>query len=288
MRGTLARQANGTSKNSEVIHELKQPSSSVLAIDCPFPEALAIIEGNNPGWVFVDSLNTPGAALVWAQGIQGFYLVGDANSAVFLEELDVYTDQVLKPRLHHLGVTWFEISGDENWNAVIENVFGERNLESSSQWVYMLKPREHKSVTQRKAVGDCQLLRVDQHLLVDLPVGNKEFLFSKLIQFWGSVDTFLNTGLGYVLVDGEEIASLCCSGFVAGDVHVIDIETEVSHRRKGYAETVARAFVAECVEKHLQPHWDCMAENTASARLAEKLGFTQSHVYTLYSFPLQS
>jgi hypothetical protein len=271
-----------------MIHELKQPSSGVLAIDCPFPEALAVIEGNNPGWVFVDDLNTPRAVLVWAQGIKGFYLAGDAHSTVFFEELDAYTDRVLRPRLRSLGIAWFEISGDENWNPVIENVFGKRNLGSSQQWVYTLKPRGHRSVTLLRVVGDCRLLRVDQHLLAGLSAGNTEFLFSKLIQFWGSVDTFLNTGLGYVLVDGEEIASLCCSGFVAGNTHVIDIETEVSQRRKGYAETVARAFVAECIEDHLQPYWDCMAENTASARLAEKLGFTQSHVYTLYSFPLQS
>ena len=36
-----------------------------------------MIEGNNPGWVFADDLNTPMTALVWAQGIEGFYLVGD-------------------------------------------------------------------------------------------------------------------------------------------------------------------------------------------------------------------
>jgi GNAT superfamily N-acetyltransferase len=269
-----------------MIHELEQPSSGVLALDCPFPEALAIIEGNNPGWVFADDLSTPSAALVWAQGVHGFYLIGDANSAVFREELDLYTDQVLGPRLHNMGVAWFEISGDKSWNAVIEKVFGERNLEDSQQWVFTLKPRGHESVTQRKAVGDTDLRRADQRLFVDVSTGNKEFLFSKLIRFWGSVDRFLDTGLGYFLVDGEEVTSLCCSGFVAGKIHVIDIETEVSHRRKGYAEVVARAFVTECIDKHLRPHWDCMAENTASARLAEKLGFTRSQVYTLYSFPL--
>ncbi|HSR30208.1 MAG TPA: GNAT family N-acetyltransferase [Anaerolineae bacterium] len=271
-----------------MLHELKQPRDRVLGMDCAFPEALAIIEGNNPGWVFVDDLTTPNAALVWAQGITGFYLVGDAESAVFLEELGIYTDRVLGPRLRSLGVAWFEVSGDENWNAVIRRVFGERNLESSQQWVYTLQPRGHKSVTQRKVSGDYELLRVDQRLLDDLLLRNKKFLFSKLMRFWASVDTFLNTGLGYVLVDGGEIASLCCSGFVTGNVHVIDVETEVSHRRKGYAGIVARAFVTECIEKDLQPHWDCMAENTASARLAEKLGFTQSHAYTLYSFPLQT
>ena len=205
---------------------------------------------------------------------------------MFLEDLDVYIDKVLRPRLHNLGVAWFEISGDEKWNPVIENVFGKRSLESSQQWVYTLKPTSYKFVTKHNTAGDSKMLRIDQRLLVDLSVGNKEFLFSKLNQFWGNVDTFLNTGLGYVLVDGEEIASLCCSGFVAGNTHVIDIETELAHRRKGYAERVTRAFVEECVEKHIQPYWDCMAENTASTRLAEKLSFTQSYVYTLYSFPL--
>jgi hypothetical protein len=269
-----------------MIHELKQPSSHKLAIDCPFPEARAIIEGNNPGWVFVDDLDTPRAALVWAQGMQGFYLVGDANSAVFLAELEAHTHQVLEPRLHRLGITSFEISGDESWNAVIESVFGERNLASSQQWVYTLKPTHYESIMQRKPVGDEQPHRVDPHLLDDLSAGSKAFLFSKLTQFWGSVDTFLNLGLGYVLVEGEQIASLCCSGFVAGNIHAIDIETSAAFRKRGYAETVARAFLIECIEKHLQPHWDCMADNTASARLAEKLGFTHSHSYTLYSFAL--
>ena len=117
-----------------MIYELRR-TSSVRAIDSPFPEALAIIEGNNPGWVFVDDLNTPRAALVWARGIAGFYVIGDADSAVFLKELDAHTEQVLKPRLHDLGLAWFEISGDESWNPVIENAFEKRNLESSQQWV---------------------------------------------------------------------------------------------------------------------------------------------------------
>ena len=271
-----------------MIYELKQPSSRVLAIDCLFPEALAILAGNNPGWVFVDDLYTQRAALVWAEGIQGFYLVGDASRTDFLDELAAHTDHVLGPRLHTLGVTWFEISGDENWERTIEDVFGERNLQSSQQWVYTLEPAEHKSVAQLKMADNCKLQKVDQHLLAHLSVRNKEFLLSKLIQFWSSVDTFLNAGLGYALVDGEEIASLCFSGFVAGNIHVIDIETEALYRRRGHAETVARAFVAACIEKHFQPYWDCMAENRASARLAEKLGFTRTRVYTLYSFPLQS
>lgn len=270
-----------------MIYELEQPTSKALALDCRFPEALAVIEGNNPGWVFVDRLDSPGAALVWAQGIEGFYLVGDPSRAIFLDELDFHTDQVLKPRLCNLGVDWFEISGGEGWGPVIQAALGKRDLQSSLQSVYTLKLAEQKTLTQQEVGDGCKLLRVNPDLLVNLAVSNRQFLFSKLTRFWGSVDAFLSTGFGYMLVDEQEIASLCCSGFVAGDTHAIDIETIQSHRRKGYGGTVARAFLAECIVRNLQPHWDCMAENTASSRLAEKVGFVQTHEYTLYSFRLR-
>jgi len=270
-----------------MIYELEPPGSRVLAIDCPFPEALAVIEGNNPGWVFADDPNTPRTALVWAQGIEGFYLVGDPGSTPFLEYLDGTIDQVLGPRLQHLGVTWLEVSGGEKWNPVIENTFENRDLESSQQWVYKLKS-EGQAATQPETVGDCRLHRIDRRLLADLSATNEEFLHAKLALFWGSEGAFLRAGLGYVLACGEEIACLCFSGFVAGNTHAIDVETKASHRRKGYARAVATAFIAECVERHLQPHWDCMAENVASLQLAEKLGLARSHTYTLYSFPLES
>ena len=270
-----------------MIYELELPGSHVLAMDCPFPEAQAVIAGNNPGWVFADDPNTPRTALVWAQGIEGFYLVGDTDSTAFLEYLDGYVDRVLGPRLRNLGVTWLEVSGGENWDPAIENAFENRDLESSQQWVYTLR-RKDQAATQPKTGGDCRLRRIDRPLLANLPASNEALLHAKLALFWGSEGAFLKAGLGYVLVCGEEIASLCFSGFVAGNTHAIDVETAASHRRRGYARAVATAFIAECVERDFQPHWDCMAENVASAQLAEKLGFTRSHTYTLYSFPLES
>ena len=274
-------------KNLKMIQELRQISGSILAMDILFPEVLAVVEGNNPGWVFVDDLNAPRAALVWAQGIEGFYLVGDAKSKVFLEELSIFTERVLKPRLNDLGKTWVEISGDKYWDPVIEKVYVKRTLESNQQWVYMLKPTRHKLLTQRKPVGDCELKTMDENLFVDLSAESKEFLITRLRKFWGSLKAFLSTGIGYVLVDGDEIVSLCFSSFVAGNIHVVDIETKELQRRRGYAEIVSQAYIADSIDRRFQLHWDCMAENTASARLAEKLGFRKSHVYTLYSFSLQ-
>jgi GNAT superfamily N-acetyltransferase len=269
-----------------MIYELQPPGSHVLVLDCTYPEAGAVIAGNNPGWVFVDDLETPRAALVWAQGIQGFYLLGDPESTLFLEDLDAHIDRVLKPRLQNLGVAWFEVSGGKNWDAAIENTFRKRNLERSQQWVYTLEPNRGLGASNPAIVGDSRLLKIDRHLFADLPANKAQFLQTRLELFWGSLNAFLKAGLGYVLLCGDEIASLCYSGFVWGDTHAIDIETLAIYRRKGYAKAVAQAFIAECVELKLHPYWDCMAENVASLQLAEKLGFTKMHTYTLYAFPL--
>lgn len=269
-----------------MIYEVQPPASHVLALDCPFPEARAVIQGNNPGWVFVDDPDAPRTALIWAQGIEGFYLAGEVDNPRFLQALNDHVDRVLEPRLRKLGAAWLEVSGGRNWDPVIERVFRKRSLERSAQWVYTLPPMEHRAARQPETVAGCRLLPLDRQRLLDLSARSEEFLHARLALFWGTGDAFLKAGLGYVLVCGQEVASLCCSAFVSGNTHALHVETRASHRRRGYAEAVTRAFIVGCRERQVQPYWDCMAENVASARLAEKLGFTRSHTYTLYSFPL--
>jgi RimJ/RimL family protein N-acetyltransferase len=187
--------------------------------------------------------------------------------------------------LHEVVIDWFEVSGAAGWNAAIEGVFRERGLEGSQQLAYTLHPAKVKTWEQPDTAAPA-IQEIDSRLLSSLTGRNREFLIPKLEQFWGSAEKFLANGLGVVLMDAGEIASLCFSGFVAGDTYVVDIESAQAHRQKGYAERAARAFIAACAQRQVQVHWDCMAENMPSARLAEKLGFTFSHSYTLYSFPL--
>jgi RimJ/RimL family protein N-acetyltransferase len=269
-----------------LIFELKQPARGLLSVDTPFPEALAVIQGNNPGWIFVDDTNAPRTGLVWAGGIEGFYLVGEPGNTFFISALYGYIERAIAPRLKDMGLTWFEVSGGERWDPVIERVFENRKLEISQQWVYTLPPTGRQVPMQPAMVGKCELLSIDRRLLARLSPGNAAFLRSKLESFWGSQEAFLRAGLGCLLLREGEIASLCFSGFVAGDTHAIDVETRASQRRRGYAEAVARAFIAECIARDFQPYWDCMAENLASAQLAQKLGFTRRSMYNLYSFPL--
>jgi RimJ/RimL family protein N-acetyltransferase len=271
-----------------VIRELDKPEFNplkrLLGSSVQFPEARSVLEGNNPGWVFVDGSTEPSTALVWAKGIQGFYLVGDERNPTFLDDLDACVDQVIAPRLLEMGLEWFEVSGSSKWDPVIEGVFGKRGLERGLQMVYWFDPFNNKPVPFSET--NYEIRQVGRRLVDETPLGNQDFLLSKICSFWEDIEAFLKLGLGYALVLENEIVSVCFSGFVSQAVQVIDIETLEKHRRMGYAEAVGRAFMDACLGRGLEPYWDCMAENLLSRRLAEKLGFTKRDEYALYSFQL--
>lgn len=60
----------------------------------------------------------------------------------------------------------------------------------------------------------------------------------------------------------------------------IEIDTELSHRRKGLALACGARLILECLDRGLYPSWD--AQNLGSVALAEKLGYHFSHAYPVY------
>ena len=279
-----------TREREGVIHEIEKPAfhraSHLVGGGIVYPEVLSIIVGNNPGWVFVDSPAEPATALIWSQGIQGFYLVGNGQDASFLLELDSYIDRVISPRVRELGISWFEFSCDrESWGPGIEHIFGKRGLSRAVQYVYALRAQDYQPARRTAHEAGCDIRSLDRDLMIS-GLCNLEFVRSKLDRFWSTAEAFLAKGMGYAVVVERRIVSLCFSAFVADATHAIDIETEDMHRRKGYGERAARRFVEACLAEGLHPHWDCMQENIASWSLAEKLGFRRAAEYSLYAFPL--
>jgi RimJ/RimL family protein N-acetyltransferase len=252
-----------------------------------YPEVLSIVLGVNPGRIFIDDVVKPGAALIWSQGIEGFYLVGDARSPSFSRNLDRFVDRVIAPQAQCLGIDWFEVSGDRSeWDEAIGVIFTSRSIMRSRQCVYKVTGNSTGTeLFSSKAANDVR--RLDADLISAASLHNHQFLRSKLGRFWRDDDRFLSTGIGYAIIHEQAVASLCLSAFVAGGIHVMDIETTPAQRRKGFARLVAEAFLRECLARHLQPHWECMSDNHPSRRLAESLGFKKAWEYTLHSFRLE-
>ena len=79
--------------------------------------------------------------------------------------------------------------------------------------------------------------------------------------------------------DGEIVAS--ASSFLSLDGEVeLDVSTAEEYRGMGLATACAVAMLRDCAARGITVHWD--AQNAASRRLAEKLGFAVDRVYPVY------
>lgn len=93
---------------------------------------------------------------------------------------------------------------------------------------------------------------------------------------------FLQNGLGFVIVQGEQILSGASSYTRCADGIEVEIATHPDYRKLGLASICGAKLVLVCIERGWYPHWD--AANLTSVRLSEKLGYHFSHQYLSYHY----
>ena len=82
--------------------------------------------------------------------------------------------------------------------------------------------------------------------------------------------------------DGEVTAS--ASSFLSLDGEAeLDVSTREEHRGKGLARACTARMLQDCMERGITVHWD--AQNEISRHMAERFGFEQETVYTVYWQP---
>ena len=250
-------------------------------------EAKAVIEGVNPGRVFVDDIDFPTSGLIWLGNNDGFIFIGDEKNEVFNNELNNFIDKKIIPDAIKAGLNWFEAIGNHSkWNTTIKKVLKTRNLGSWNQRVYTLHKDDYKSNHELsieqgyKVVKICDVLYENNNYSIK----NIKFLHSKILEFWSSSEKFFIEGIGYCVIYKDEIISICFSGFVVGNVHAVTIETIEGHRGKKLAQNIAKSFVNDCLNNNIVPYWDCMESNKPSIAVAENLGFKNIFNYIGYDF----
>jgi RimJ/RimL family protein N-acetyltransferase len=93
------------------------------------------------------------------------------------------------------------------------------------------------------------------------------------------------SAIGCRLRLGDRVVAQCRSnGFAVGDEFMIDVETfGDDDRGKGYATAAGVALLDHCLKNGLVPLWETTEDNTASRRLAIKLGFVEDETYPVYA-----
>lgn len=250
-------------------------------------EIKGVVQRYNPGCVFVDNKLKPKTAMVWSKAIKGFYFVGDEHNIEFNHSLNSYIDKEITPRSLDLNVENFEFSGtSKKWDITLEHLFEQRNLTRSIQLTYKYKNIVGIELPTYNLPSQYKLMEVKECLLGDR-IKNKNFIGSMILDWWETIEDYLNYGTGYCIVKDNQVVSCCISSCITQNEIGSHIITKDKYRKKGLAKALITQFLHYCKEKNLEPYWDCMESNLGSRKLAEICGYKKDFEYKLYSFPLK-
>ena len=263
-------------KYSVLEEQIKEVQRNVLF-------ARSVVEKHLSGIIYVDNVNEPRTSLI-AHPYGMLLLMGDSNNIEFNDRFKSYAFNTAKIRAKH---EWLITSSPE-WDNVLTDLFGgsliktPENSGKEASGTIELNGRQNFSFNVQK-YAQFEKRTIPEH---DLIVKTDAVLFEQMTgsvipqKFWDNAKDFETNGSGYTLLHNGEIAATAFSAFVHENRLEIGIETVEKYRGNGYAELVCCKLIDECLESGLVPVWSCRSENTASVRLAGKLGFE-----TTLSFP---
>ena len=93
---------------------------------------------------------------------------------------------------------------------------------------------------------------------------------------WHDSREFLSKGKGYCITNGNEIAAWAFSAAISSKEIDIGIETNAEYRNHGFATIVAKKMIQYILAENKIPVWACHYKNSASKKLAEKVGFIKT------------
>jgi RimJ/RimL family protein N-acetyltransferase len=239
-----------------------------------FPLILSVIRRVQRGWVFVDQLDNPGSAMV-ITGF-GFTQIFGADRHAF----DSAVEELFRKWKVSLPSYLLWYSPPPRWQSRLD-VFVPKRIKRRERIrfhlneqlaEYLAKPADSPTGFDIKPLDEDLLLKTNE---LKLDLGSR---------YWASTDDFMKNGLGVCLLKNGEIVSLCYSACVVDGLAEVDIVTREEYQGQGLATISAQHFIRDCLQKNIQPTWDCFGSNYASIKLAERLGFTRAGSYQFYSF----
>lgn len=167
---------------------------------------------------------------------------------------------------------------NEGWSTLIESVWGE-NARRTERYAIRKEP----DVFDRQRLHSFLPPEGYELRLIDEKLYHQclsEEWSRDLVSQFADYKTFERLAMGVVALKSGEIVSGASTYSRYREGIEIEIDTEISHRRKGLALACGARLILECLDRGLYPSWD--AQNLGSVALAEKLGYHFDHVYPVY------
>jgi GNAT superfamily N-acetyltransferase len=231
----------------------------------------AVLEGFNPGWVFVDEPLCPASALIGLP-CGYFFAAGCPPQPALRPGLAALIQRELVGRSSAAGNFGFLFSfGAPGWVECLPDLLPARQPLRIFRRGFHFDPLRFGAMEQALAPlpAGLRLERVDASALQAFPELRVEVNAN-----WRSPDDFLRSGLGVYIARGAELACWCLSPFACQDALEISVVTAPAFRRQGLARQASAAFLRLCLAAGRRPNWECFWDNQPSLGLALSLGFT--------------
>jgi RimJ/RimL family protein N-acetyltransferase len=247
------------------------------------PVIHGVIEGNNPGKIFVDNKKIPQKALIWAHTEEDFFLIGDAYDKRFITDLRKFISKKIPNIAKKNSEESFSLAiFNDDWKEKIDDILADIDYSTYNYLQFKLNRKKFEKIGNwiEAIPADCELKKIDSTIFTQVEdEGGRKFQ-----KWWYSFTKFQEKGVGYVLIKNNKIVSTCIACFGGANAVEIGIVTDPDHLRKGYAFLTAAAFIEECLNRGINPIWSTSEKNTPSQKLAEKLGFELANTTTKYYF----
>ena len=243
----------------------------------------AAIEGINPGRIFVDDAGSPRTGL--ALTVEGYLLAGEHDDPEILEALrQLLRDSIFTGKVYVNGDDSLSLAvHPEAWEARLPELIPTYEALRLTRYHYLCR---QVSLDWRGTLPEgYERRRIDRDLLADpgLVLPEDFGAGGQIEACWGSVAHFLDKGIGFCLLHGGEVVSHCSADCAASGQVDVGVYTHPAHRRKGLAAAVVAATVEHCLSHgSRQVGWHCNAENVASWKTAERVGFRRNREYVYY------
>ncbi len=272
--------------------ELSAPyPPSVVKIVENLPEPvipLSIMEGWTEGSVFADDRLNPGVVLVWEKkGSANLFLCGRPTrpNARMLAHL---VEDTIIPACQRGGIPMSTVSWDAaGWEGFMPDILASRPPVCDRMLLYTMNVSLTDAAKLEALMTPPQgyeIRPVDASLLASNDIAHVEDVRNEILRQWRSLDDFVSRGFGYCLFGYNTITTWCLAEYPAGNEISVGVETVSPYRRQGHATAASAATLRECVRRGITPYWNLWTSNTASKRLAEKVGLRQKVDYPVVYF----
>ena len=234
-----------------------------------------VVEGQVTGKIYVDNeVNPKTFYVIHPYGMS--LLFGEFNDKHFN---DSFRDYALNKNKTRNQIEWMQAFPNE-WDNVLLKLFGGNLAQSNDSIIGKIELNTRVNFTfNQNLYREIRKKYINPNFTIERTTkATFESMQGSVVpaKFWDCADDFLSKGVGFSLFHEGKLASTAYSAFIFEEMLELGIETIEEFQGKGLAQYACIALIDYCLGNGYKPIWSCRLENTASYRLAQKLGFEPS------------